>query len=91
MSVRTPALPSAFSLLAALASFVATLLFTEPALAHPGHSVEFAPADSPLHLLLQPEHVASFLAVLAVGLLCIRTILRHKSASALKPVRVVKK
>ncbi|HBE71515.1 MAG TPA: hypothetical protein DDW52_25495 [Planctomycetaceae bacterium] len=41
-------------------------LLAGPAVAHPGHANLVAPADSPMHYVLQPSHAAGWL-VLAVA------------------------
>ncbi len=49
--------------------FVAGLLSALPQVsAHPGHDLEIAPADSPLHLLVQPGHGIALGVVALVGI-----------------------
>lgn len=55
----TAKLPALFSVL------LGSLVFPSIALAHPGHLVEVVPASAPSHYLLQPEHAAFTLFVVA--------------------------
>ena len=62
-----------------------------PAWAHPGHVHEVVSADSAAHYVLQPEHAAAWLAVVATAGLSLWLISRKRAIGAsLKANRIRK-
>ncbi len=50
---------------------IAAALMSTSAWGHPGHAIELAPADSPLHYMIQPEHALFAIAAAMAFVLCL--------------------
>ena len=54
---------------------------TNPLYAHPGHAIEVAPAESPLHYFVQPEHALAFTVFAAAIWFVSRSFVAAKQSS----------
>ncbi len=68
-------LPCKYFTLSVAAIAICTL--STNALAHPGHSIEVAPANSAVHYLVQPEHALTWVISIVVMWFVTSTLVRR--------------